>query len=177
MILVSSPIVWLASGPTYAIREPCTATLMLGRISPEVTLTSLPPRMTRLAARSPLAVAASSRVISCKGVLLKSDILSPFRANLYLHPLWPEVVDESDAGNRVRQWLRPAGERLGGSPVCASPPFPSFRVTTARCSVLKFTVPPTLASSAWGLAGVQPSLSARTRWATAKAELAAGTPQ
>src|SRR5215211_2350107 len=89
----------------------------------------------------------------------------------------PEVVDESDAGNRVRQWLRPAGERLGGSPVCASPPFPSFRVTTARCSVLKFTVPPTLASSAWGLAGVQPSLSARTRWATAKAELAAGTPQ
>jgi hypothetical protein len=56
------------------MRGPCTATLVFGRISPEVTLTSVPPRTTSVAGRSPLAVAASSRVISFKGVLKKPDI-------------------------------------------------------------------------------------------------------
>jgi hypothetical protein len=50
MTRVSSPMVWLAFSPTYAMRGPCAATLMLGMISPEVT--SVPPCTTSDAERS-----------------------------------------------------------------------------------------------------------------------------
>src|SRR5919202_6910436 len=132
MTLVSSPIVWLASGPTYAMRGPRTATLVFGTISPEVTLTSVPPRTTNVAGRSPLAVAASSRVISCRGILLRASISTlPFRAN----PV-PRRQSKVDASPK---------QQPGGSP--SSYRFPTFRLTNARSPALECKVPPTYVSS------------------------------
>src|SRR5215211_4329710 len=104
------------------MREPRTATLMFGRSSPEVTLTSVPPLTTSVAGISPLADAASSRVVSCKGVLsYGKTILLPARASrraggtLPPSPAQqPEVQDErgaDDVGDPM-YLLRPAGEQL-----------------------------------------------------------------
>ncbi|WP_235332274.1 hypothetical protein [Paenibacillus terrae] len=60
-------MVWLTSRPTYAIREPCTAIDIPGNNSPDTTLTSVPPRITSDALRSPLAVATNSGTQSASG--------------------------------------------------------------------------------------------------------------
>src|ERR671920_1999240 len=102
------------------MRDPRTATLMFGKSSPDVTLTSVPPRTTSVAGTSPLAVAASSLVVSCKGVLSFGTITlpcAPRRAGgtTPRSPAQqPEVDDESgadDVGDPV-DLLRLAGEQL-----------------------------------------------------------------
>src|SRR5215211_4180251 len=104
------------------MRDPHTATLVFGRTSPEVTLTRVPPRTTSVAGLSPLAVAANSLVVSCKGVLLFGKIIPPSarasrRAGGTTAPSpaqQPEVDDErgaDDVGDPM-YLLRPAGEHL-----------------------------------------------------------------
>src|SRR5215204_80615 len=104
------------------MRDPRTATLMFGRISPDVTLTSVPPRTTSVAGTSPLAVAASSLVVSCKGVLSFGTITLPCAprraggktATSTLPAQQPEVDNESGAYNvgDPMYLLRLAGEHF-----------------------------------------------------------------
>src|SRR5829696_2573662 len=92
---------------------------MFGRTSPDVTLRSVPPRTTSVAGISPLAVAASSLVVSCRGALSFGTITpcAPRRAGGTTPPSpaqQPEVDNESgayDVGDPVHL-LRLAGEHL-----------------------------------------------------------------
>src|SRR5215204_1630964 len=106
------------------MRDPRTATLMSGRTSPDVTLRSVPPRTTKVAGISPLAVAASSLVVSCKGALWFGTIILPWAqasrradgatAAAPSPAQQPEVDDESgayDVGDPV-YLLRLAGEHF-----------------------------------------------------------------